>query len=201
MIQEVSGIASLPGVYYISNTPDQVYNLYQAYKADKEGGIPSALSSYEGLSPQVIGGIANLYTIPKQQEIFRQFSPAQIAEANYEITSSGLQPKAPPPTPPLEELLKNIGVDSSYFNMYTQGRAPSNYELSSGDAGGPTKDLGEQYSDLGRPSFLGFTGDLGATTGRTIRVDSNTSDNVIRRAETYQDVLNAYRRQKSQEGA
>lgn len=109
---------------------------------------------------------------------------------------------APAPAQPqgLESLLTNIGVDPSYFNMYTQGRGPTKRELEGGESGGPTVDLGEQYDDIGIPSFLGFTGDLGATTGRTIRVDA-PGDDVIRRAETYQDVLNAYRRQKSQEGA
>ena len=105
------------------------------------------------------------------------------------------------PTPSLRSLLEPYNLSSYDYRMFTQGREPTQMELRGGDAGGATKQLGEQYADLGKPSFLGFTGDLGATTGRTIRVDSNRGDDVIRRAETYRDVLNSLRRYQSQQGA
>jgi len=102
---------------------------------------------------------------------------------------------APKPAQPqgLESLLKNIGIDSSYINMYTQ---PRFFETNSGNDGGlqDGKELGEQYANKGRPSFLGFTGDLSAQTGRTIRDNAPGGNYDIQRPETYRDVLNAYNR-------
>ena len=160
-----------------------------------EGGLPAV---------NIAEDMQTTNVAPEQNIIMQGIaSLPQVAPAQKTMTLATPKPKPTPtpapkpaPAPTLQELLTNIGVDPSYFNMYTQGRGPTDHELDgseSGAGGSGSRDLGEQYSDPGMPSFLGFTGDLGATTGRTISVDSNTGDDVIRRAETYQDVFNAYR--------
>lgn len=117
-----------------------------------------------------------------------------LYQTNLADITSSMEAPAPDAQPQgLEALLQNIGIDPGFINQYTQARFYGNEE--------DGKDLGEQYGNMGRPSFLGFTGDLSAQTGRNITDQDPGNDSTINRAETYQDVLNAYRNLRSQEGA
>jgi hypothetical protein len=183
----LSPIQTLPG-FYLDEDDENYYNsLYQLYLRKVLNTLPEAgpVENKDDLIP--VEGVAGASVIPVEG-----------------IPGAFVQKSAPAPAPKpqgLRSLLEPYNLSSNDYRIFTQSRAPTNSEKIGGESGGPTKDLYEQYADLGRPSFLGFTGDLGAKTGRTIRVDSNRGDDVIRRAETYRDVLNAYQRYKSSQGA
>ena len=187
--------SGIPGLFLQEENPLFTNLLYQGYL----GNIPENIESYIGQRPQSLSGIMNLYTPQDFSGAYRQFSPEQIKEAGFEVGNQGIQKTQPKPQG-LRSLLEPYNLSSYDYRMFTRGREPTQMELRGGDAGGPRQELGEQYADLGKPSFLGFTGDLGAKTGRTIRVDSNRGDDVIRRAETYRDVLDSLRRYQSQQG-
>jgi hypothetical protein len=172
----LSPIQTLPG-FYLDEDDENYYNsLYQLYLRKVLNTLPEA------------GAVEN-----KNDLIPVEGIPGAFVQKSA--------PASAPKPQGLRSLLEPYNLSSYDYRMFTQGREPTQMELRGGDAGGATKQLGEQYADLGKPSFLGFTGDLGATTGRTIRVDSNRGDDVIRRAETYRDVLNSLRRYQSQQGA
>ena len=183
----LSPIQTLPGFYLDEDDQNYYNSLYQLYLRKVLNTLPEAgpVENKNDLIP--VEGVAGASVIPVEG-----------------IPGAFVQKSAPASAPKpqgLRSLLEPYNLSSYDYRMFTQGREPTQMELRGGDAGGATKQLGEQYADLGKPSFLGFTGDLGAKTGRTIRVDSNTGDNVIRRAETYRDVLNSLRRYQSQQGA
>ena len=186
--------SGIPGLFLQEDNPLFTNLLYQGYL----GNIPEDIESYIGQRPSSVSGIMNLYSPQGFSGAYRQFSPEQIQEAGFEVGNQGIQKTQPQG---LESLLAPYNLSSQEYRMFTQGREPTQIELRGGDAGGPTKELGETYADLGKPSFLGFTGDLGAQTGRTIRVDSNRGDDVITRPETYKDVLGFLQKYRSQQGA
>ena len=185
----LSPIQTLPG-FYLDEDDENYYNsLYQLYLRKVLNTLPEAgpVENKDDLIP--VEGVAGASVIPVEGipgAFVQQIEPKPL---------SASQPQG------LESLLEPYNLSSYDYRMFTQGREPTQMELRGGDAGGPTKELGEQYANLGRPSFLGFTGDLEAKTGRTIKVDSTQGDDVIRRAETYRDVLNSLRRYQSQQGA
>ena len=161
-----------------------------------EGGLPAVT---------IAEGMQTTNVVPEQNIIEQGIaSLPQVAPAQKVMTLATPEPEptpapkptpkpTPKPAPTLQELLKNIGIGSSYINMYTQ---PRFFKTNSGNDGGlqDGKELGEQYANKGRPSFLGFTGDLSAQTGRTIRDEAPGGNYDIQRPETYRDVLNAYNR-------
>jgi len=154
-----------------------------------EGGLPAV---------NIAEGMQTTNVAPEQNIIMQGLaSLPQVAPAQKTMTLATPEPEPEPtpapepaPAPTLEELLKNIGIASSYINTYTQPRFLGSDESD----GSGKKDLGEMYGNIGRPSFLGFTGDLSAQTGRTIRDEAPGGNYDIQRPETYRDVLNAYNR-------
>ena len=160
--------SDIPGLFLEEENPLFTNLLYQSYL----GNIPENIESYIGQRPSSVSGIMNLYSPQDFSGVYRQFSPAQIAEANYQITNSGLQPKAPPPKPQgietIADLARRYNLSPDIVAQFSQQNKPRSEP---------------------RPTFYGYSGDLSGLTGRWLGQSELGLDSGRGRPETYADVL------------